>query len=88
MFSNLKTRGVEKVHLFISDGHKSIKKAIRNNFPDSKWQRCLFHVVSEMSKSIIGDANFRKRFSRELYNAFTEDNELQVRIKLNEVINK
>ncbi len=88
MFSNLKERGVEKVHLFISDEHKSIKNAMQNSFPESRWQRCFLHVVSEMSKSIIGNTNDRKRFSKELYSAFKENNELQVRIKLNEVINQ
>lgn len=87
-FKTIKERGVEKIDLFISDGHKSIKDAIKDYFPDAKWQRCLFHVANELKKTIKGNKIEKDEFFREFYKAFTLENEYEVRIALNNVISK
>lgn len=43
-FETLKERGIEKVDLVISDGHKGIKKAASHSFVGSSWQLCTVHV--------------------------------------------
>jgi len=42
-FDTLKERGIEKVDLVISDGHKGIKKAASHSFAGSSWQLCTVH---------------------------------------------
>ena len=64
-FDLLKERGVEKVDLIISDGHKGIKRAAAHSFVGSSWQLCTVHfkrnllkvVPQKDSKSILEDIN-------------------------------
>jgi len=64
-FDLLKERGVEKVDLIISDGHKGIKRAAAHSFIGSSWQLCTVHfkrnllkvVPQKDSKSILEDIN-------------------------------
>ena len=64
-FDLLKERGVEKVDLVISDGHKGIKRAAAHSFVGSSWQLCTVHfkrnllkvVPQKDSKSILEDIN-------------------------------
>ena len=44
ILEELKERGVEEVGLFVTDGLKGIKEAIKRAFPDSKWQPCWNHI--------------------------------------------
>ena len=65
LFDRLKERGVEKVDLIISDGHKGIKRAAARSFVGSSWQLCTVHfkrnllkvVPQKDSKSILEDIN-------------------------------
>lgn len=45
VFQNLKSRGVEKVWLCVSDSHEGLKKAISKEFIGSQWQRCKVHFM-------------------------------------------
>jgi len=64
-FDVLKERGVQKVDLIISDGHKGIKRAAAGSFIGSSWQLCTVHfkrnllkvVPQKDSKSILEDIN-------------------------------
>jgi transposase-like protein len=64
-FDLLKERGVEKVDLIISDGHKGIKRAVAHSFVGSSWQLCTVHfkrnllkvVPQKDIKSILEDIN-------------------------------
>ena len=64
-FDLLKERGIEKVDLIISDGHKGIKRAAAHSFVGSSWQLCTVHfkrnllkvVPQKDSKSILEDIN-------------------------------
>jgi putative transposase len=45
LFQQLKTRGLRKVDLVVSDAHSGLKAAISRGFPSSAWQRCLVHFL-------------------------------------------
>ena len=51
-FDTLKDRGVEKVDLIISDGHRGIKKAASHSFSGSSWQLCLVHAKRNLMKIV------------------------------------
>lgn len=51
-FETLKERGIEKVDLVISDGHKGIKKAASHSFVGSSWQLCTVHVKRNLMKIV------------------------------------
>jgi len=44
MFADLKERGLSKVDLIVSDGHKGIQSAAGRMFAGSSWQMCHVHV--------------------------------------------
>ena len=44
-FKDLKARGLDGVHMVISDSHKSILRAIAKTYPDAAWQRCQVHFI-------------------------------------------
>jgi transposase-like protein len=51
-FEALKERGLKKVDLVISDGHKGIKKAAASSFVGSSWQLCSVHVKRNIMKIV------------------------------------
>ncbi len=51
-FETLKERGVKKVDLIISDGHKGIKKAAKESFSGSSWQLCSVHMKRNLMKIV------------------------------------
>ncbi|MGD9969925.1 MAG: IS256 family transposase [Sulfuricurvum sp.] len=51
-FETLKDRGVEKVDLIISDGHRGIKKATSDSFVGSSWQLCTVHMKRNLMKIV------------------------------------
>jgi len=51
-FKGLKERGIEKVDLVISDGHKGIKSAASKSFIGSSWQLCTVHVKRNLMKIV------------------------------------
>ena len=78
VFNDLKDRGVEKVLYIIGDGLAGIENAIKEEFPMSKYQRCVVHLVRNLkkyinqkeSKEIIGE--FKK-----IYSAATREESLE-----------
>jgi transposase-like protein len=82
-FDVLKERGVQKVDLIISDGHKGIKRAAAGSFIDSSWQLCTVHfkrnllkvVPRKDSKSILEDINALLR-SKTLEDAIAYANDM------------
>lgn len=50
VFNDLKDRGVEKILYIISDGVTGIKSAVKDEFPDSFYQRCVVHLVRNLKK--------------------------------------
>lgn len=51
-FESLKDRGLNKVDLVISDGHKGIKKAAASSFTGSSWQLCSIHFKRNVMKIV------------------------------------
>jgi len=51
-FDALKDRGVSKVDLIISDGHKGIKRAASESFVGSSWQLCSVHFKRNLMKIV------------------------------------
>lgn len=51
-FDALKERGISKVDLVISDGHKGIKKAASKSFNGSSWQLCSVHFKRNLMKIV------------------------------------
>ncbi|MBE6141182.1 MAG: IS256 family transposase [Firmicutes bacterium] len=63
VFNDLKDRGVEKILYIVSDGLPGIDAAIKSEFPDAFYQRCIVHLVRNLKtytnksncKEIIND---------------------------------
>ena len=51
-FDALKERGISKVNLVISDGHKGIKRAASESFVGSSWQHCSVHFKRNLMKIV------------------------------------
>jgi transposase-like protein len=51
-FETLKDRGIEKVDLVISDGHRGIKRAAEESFSGSSWQLCTVHMKRNLMKIV------------------------------------
>lgn len=51
-FDTLKERGMKKVDLIISDGHKGIKRAAQESFSGSSWQLCTVHMKRNLMKIV------------------------------------
>jgi transposase-like protein len=45
---DLKSRGVETIDLWITDGNKAMLNAIQNKFPTSQRQRCILHKMENV----------------------------------------
>ena len=67
-FKDLKSRGLEDVHMVISDAHKSILRAVTKTYPDAAWQRCQVHFL----RNIIDETppRFKEGLRTELRNMF------------------
>lgn len=52
MIANFKERGVDQVELFLSDGFVGIKDMLKQYYPNSKFQRCLVHVMRNISQKV------------------------------------
>ena len=73
-FKDLKARGLDGVHMVISDAHKSILRAITKTYPDAAWQRCQVHFI----RNILDETPTRfkeglKSELRRMFNASTID---------------
>jgi len=52
MFSDLQERGLTRVDLIISDGHKGIQSAAGKMFPGSSWQMCHVHFIPAVLRKV------------------------------------
>lgn len=48
LLENLKSRGVETVDLWVTDGNRAMMNAIQNKFPASQRQRCIRHKMENV----------------------------------------
>jgi transposase-like protein len=52
LFADLKDRGLERVDLVISDGHKGIQNAVAHSFHGCSWQMYQVHFIRAALKKI------------------------------------
>jgi putative transposase len=80
LFSSLKERGLEDVHLITSDDHKGLVIAARRHFQGASWQRCQTHFSRNMldhtPKALQPEI---KEDLRQLYEAVNLDSARKVR---------
>ena len=83
-FKSLKSRGLTNVRMVISDGHRSILKAICKTYPEAAWQRCQVHFTRNILDAT--PSKLQKGLSTELRNMFTADNIAEARKIRDEII--
>lgn len=66
MIADFKERGLEQVELFLSDGFVGIKDMLKQYYPRSKFQRCLIHIMRNISQKV------RVTDHAEILNAFKQ----------------
>lgn len=66
MIADFKERGLEQVELFLSDGFVVIKDMLKQYYPKSKFQRCLIHIMRNISQKV------RVTDRAEILNAFKQ----------------
>ncbi len=83
-FKDLKARGLDGVHMVISDAHKSILRAIAKTYPDAAWQRCQVHFV----RNILTETptRFKEGLKTELRNMFNASDIEEARRLRDEII--
>ena len=83
-FKDLKARGLNNVHLVISDAHKSILRAVSKTYPEAAWQRCQVHFM----RNILDDTptRFKEGFKTDLRRMFNAKTFEQARLIRNELI--
>ena len=75
---DLRTRGVDGVKLVVSDAHEGLVKAIGETFQGAAWQRCITHLMRNVSSHIHKKGDQKK--AREALKAtFAQKSPLTVR---------
>ncbi|MBQ8892006.1 MAG: IS256 family transposase [Bacilli bacterium] len=74
VFNDLKDRGLKKVLYFSSDGLTGIKDAIKEEFPNSFYQRCVVHIVRNL-KTYTNKSNCKEVITdfKNIYSATCKD---------------
>ena len=67
----LRRRGVSGVDLVVSDAHAGLRRAVREVFPGSCWQRCVAHLMRDVAGRLSGRDD-RKRALSALSAVFRE----------------
>lgn len=73
VLNDLKTRGVQKVHIFCVDGLNGFTEAIAATYPQARVQRCVIHQI-RASMRYVGWKD-RKAFAQDLKAIYTAVNE-------------
>jgi len=81
---SLKERGLSTVQMFISDSHKSIRRAIAKVYPDVAWQRCQVHFLRNILDEI--PPKYRDGICTELRRMFTAKTIEEARKIKNEIV--
>ncbi|WP_353661857.1 IS256 family transposase [Hydrogenimonas sp. SS33] len=70
-FDKLRTRGVEKIALLISDAHQGIQKAFKQSFIGASWQRCKVHFMRNILAHVPHRA--KERFAARLKSIWLQE---------------
>ena len=86
VFNDLKDRGLEKVLFIVSDGLSGMANAVADEFPQTKYQRCVVHLVRNLKKYTTKNncTNIIASF-KEIYTSPTKE---IAEIKYNEFLEK
>lgn len=76
--AGLRGRGIDGVKLVISDAHEGLVKAIAQTFQGAGWQRCITHLMRNVS-SHIHKKDDQKKAREALKATFAQKNPLYVR---------
>ena len=52
LLQSMKSRGLEQVELFLSDGVVGMKTALAKTYPQARFQRCLVHVMRNICAKV------------------------------------
>src|SRR5699024_5497404 len=67
---DLRYRGFPDPRLVISDAHEGLKKAVREAFKDTSWQRCTFHFLQNIVKTMPKkDSEDARRLLKRIFKA-------------------
>lgn len=80
----LKARGLDRVIMFTSDAHPSIRYAMQKEFTNAAWQRCQFHFI----RNIIDAAPKSQRagIESEIHEMFNSETIEQARKRKDEIL--
>lgn len=81
MLVSLKTRGLEQVLLYVSDGLAGMRNAVLRQFPKAKHQGCWVHL-SRMVSRLIRNKD-RKEILDDLKSVYTQDTATRANAELN-----
>lgn len=85
IFNDLKDRGVEKILYIVSDGVSGIKDAIKDEFPDAFYQRCVVHIVRNLKKYV---SKKETQVIIDFKKIYTSSNKVQFELYVNEFFEK
>ncbi len=85
-FDKLKKRGVSRIGLLVSDGHKGIQSALKTSFIGSTWQRCKVHFMRNILARV--PHAHKKEVGHFLSLIFTQDSYTESKRIAADVINR
>lgn len=75
LVDELKTRGVQTVDLWITDGNQAMINAIQTKFPDSQRQRCMVHKLANVLGYVI--EKYRAEVETDFKRIFYQDSRVK-----------
>jgi len=94
IFNDLKDRGVKEILYIVSDGVTGIKDAIKTEFPNSFYQRCVVHIVRNLKKYVNKKDSYIINDFKKIYTSIDKNtahlywNEFKEKYKENKLIMK
>lgn len=86
LLKDLKSRGVERISLFCTDGLSGMENVIQDIFPGSKIQRCLVHIQRNICAKVrVSD---RKEVANEFKEVYRSKSKEEAFTSLKKFINK
>lgn len=76
IFNDLKDRGVKELLYIISDGVTGIKDAIKEEFPNCFYQRCVVHIVRNLKKYVSKKESYIISDFKKIYTAIDKNSAL------------
>jgi putative transposase len=81
---SLKDRGLDGIHLVISDAHTGLKKAIARVFQGAGWQRCKVHLMRNLLAHV--PKSHKEMIAATVRTVFAQPDPESTRIQLRQVV--